>query len=67
MIVVVQLLSRVCLFCNPMDCSPSGSSINEILQVRILVRVSCYFLLQGIFPTQGLNPSLLPCKQILYL
>ena len=23
-------------------------------------------LLQGIFPTQGLNPGLLPCKQILY-
>ena len=26
----------------------------------------CHFLLQGIFLTQGLNPSLLHCRQILY-
>ena len=25
-----------------------------------------YLLLQGIFPTQGLNPGLLLCRQILY-
>ena len=28
--------------------------------------VGCHFLLQGIFPIQGLNPDLLHCKQILY-
>ena len=28
--------------------------------------VCSLFLLQGIFPTQGLNPGLLPCRQILY-
>ena len=28
--------------------------------------VGCYFLLQGIFPTQGLNPGLLHCRQMLY-
>ena len=28
--------------------------------------VGCHFLLQGIFPTQGLNLLLLQCKQILY-
>ena len=28
--------------------------------------VGCHSLLQGIFPTQGLNPSLLHCRQILY-
>ena len=28
--------------------------------------VGCYFLLQGIFPTQGLNPGLPHCKQTLY-
>ena len=28
--------------------------------------VGCHFLLQGIFPTQGLNPGLPNCKQILY-
>ena len=28
--------------------------------------VDCHFLLQGIFPTQGLNPGLLHCRQMLY-
>ena len=28
--------------------------------------VGCHALLQGIFPTQGLNPGLLHCRQILY-
>ena len=28
--------------------------------------VGCHFLLQGIFLTQGLNPGLLHCRQILY-
>ena len=28
--------------------------------------VSCHALLQGIFPTQGSNPDLLHCRQILY-
>ena len=29
-------------------------------------RVGCHFLLQGIFLTQGLNPGLLHCRQMLY-
>ena len=29
-------------------------------------RVGCYSLFQGIFPTQGLNPGFLHCRQILY-
>ena len=28
--------------------------------------VGCYFLFQGIFPTQGLDPNLLNCRQALY-
>ena len=28
--------------------------------------MGCHSLLQGIFPTQGLNPDLLHCRQILY-
>ena len=28
--------------------------------------VGCHFLLQGIFPTQGWNPGVLHCRQILY-
>ena len=57
----------VCLcptLCNPMDCGPPGSSVHGILQVRILKW--CHALLQGIFPTQGSNPGLLHCRQILY-
>ena len=30
------------------------------------IGVSCHFLLQGIFPTQGSNPGLLHCRQMLY-
>ena len=30
------------------------------------IGVSCHSLLQGIFPTQGLNPGLVHCRQILY-
>ena len=29
-------------------------------------RVGCHFLLQGIFQTQGSNPDLLHCRQIVY-
>ena len=29
--------------------------------------VGCYFILQGIFPTQGLNPHLLHCRWIFLL
>ena len=28
--------------------------------------MGCHFLLQGIFPTQGSNLSLLHCRQVLY-
>ena len=42
-----------------MDSSPPGFSVHGILQARALE-------LQEIFPTQGSNPSLLQCRQILY-
>ena len=90
--------------CNPMDCSPPGSSLYGIFQIRILgwiaipfsrgssqsesevaqscptmqphglqptrllypwdipgksTGVGCHFFLQGIFPSQGSDPSLL--------
>ena len=48
-----------------MDCCPPGSSVHGILQARILEWV-CHSLRQRIFPTHGLNPDLLHCKQILY-
>ena len=37
-----------------MDWNPPGSSVHGILQARIL-EWGCYFLLQGIFPTQWSN------------
>ena len=43
---------HVQLFCNPINCSPPDSSVHEIFQAR-------YFLLLGIFSTQGWSPCLL--------
>ena len=51
--------------CDPMDYSPPGSSVHGILQARILEWVAIPFS-KGIFPTQGSNPGLLLCRQILY-
>ena len=51
--------------CDPMDCSPPGSSVSGILQARIL-EGAAITLLQGIFPTSELNPVLPHCRQILY-
>ena len=42
--------------CNPMDCSPPGSSIHGIFQARVLEWVAISFS-RGIFLTQGLNPD----------
>ena len=66
--------AQSCLtLCDPLDCSPPGSSVHGTLQARILEwvgisfsRVGSLFLLQGIFPTQELNWRLLHCRQILY-
>ena len=44
--------------CNPVDCSPPGSSVQGDSPSK-KTGVGCHFLLQGIFPTQGLNPALL--------
>ena len=43
--------------CDPISCSPPGSSAHEIPQAREWS--GCRFFLQRIFPTQGLNPHLL--------
>ena len=51
--------------CDPLDCSLPGSSLPGIFQARV-TRVGCHFLLQGIFPTQGSNPGLPHCRQMLY-
>ena len=50
---------------QPMDCSPSGSSVHRDSPGKN-TGVGCHALLQGIFPTQGSNPGLLHCRQIRY-
>ena len=52
--VVVQLLSRVRLFCDPMDCNPSGSSVHGISQARILEWVA--IPPPGDLPEPGIKP-----------
>ena len=51
--------------CDPMDCRPPGSSVHGDSPGKNS-GVGCHALLQGIFPTQGSNPSLLHCRWILY-
>ena len=55
----------VLALCDPMDCSPPGSSVHGILQERILEWVAIAFS-RGIFQIQGSNLDLLHCRQILY-
>ena len=60
------LVSQSCLtLCNPMDCSPPGSSVHGDSPGKN-TRVGCHALLQGIFPTQGPNTGLPHCRWILY-
>ena len=60
------LIAQLCpTVCNPMDCSPPGSSIHGD-SLRKNIGVGCHAFLQGILPTQGLNPGLLHCRQIPY-
>ena len=48
-----------------MDCHMRGSSVHGDSPGKN-TGVGCLSLLQGIFPTQGLNPGLQHCRQILY-
>ena len=52
-----KLLQSCLTLYNPMDCSPSGSYLWDFPGKN--TGVSCYFLLQEIFPIQGLNRCLL--------
>ena len=60
-----MLVTQSCsTLCHPMDCSPPGSYVHGILQARKQEWVAIPF--SRIFPTQGLNPGLLLCREILY-
>ena len=62
----VCLVAQSCLtLCNPMDCSPPGSSVHEDSPGKN-TGVGCHALLRGIFPNQGSNPGLPYCRWILY-
>ena len=59
------LVTQSCrILCDPMDYSPS-SSVHGNSPGRN-TGVGCHALLQGILPTQGLNPGLPHCRRILY-
>ena len=60
------LVTQSCpTLCDPMDCSPPGSSVHGDSPGKN-TKVGCHAFLQGIFPTQKVTPRLLPCRQILY-
>ena len=64
----VVLGAQSCLtLCDPMDCSPPGSSVHGVLQARIQEWVD--FPSPGLFPAQGLDLHrlcLLHCRQMVY-
>ena len=65
-IYVLYLVAQMCpTFCDPMDCSQSGYSVHGNSPGKN-TGVGCHVLLQGIFSTQGSDPVLLHCRQILY-
>ena len=60
------LVAQPCLtLCDPMDCSPPGSSVHGDSPGKN-TGVGCHTLLQGIFSTQRLNIGLLHCRWIIY-
>ena len=67
---VLCIVAQLCpVLCDPMDCSPPGSSVCGIIQARIVEWVAIPFSRrspQSIFPIQGKNLGLLHCRQILY-
>ena len=61
------VLTQSCLtLCDLVDCNPPGSSLHGIFLAEVLKEMGCHFLLQRIFPTQGSNPGLPLCRQVLY-
>ena len=66
MLQFVILVSESCLtLCDPIDGSPPGSSVLGDSPGKN-TGVGCHALLQGIFPTQALNPGLPHYWHILY-
>ena len=64
LLTLVKLLSRVRLFAIPWTVAYQAPPSMGFPGKN--TRVSYHFLLQGIFLTQGLNPGLPRCRQMLY-
>ena len=65
-VVCAGLVSKSCLtLCNPMDCSPPGSSVHEISQTRILEWVATSFPMD--WSTCPQNTLVHPHPQVLFL
>ena len=61
-VTMLCLFAQSCLtLCDPMDYSLPGSSVHGDSPGNN-TGVGCHALLQGIFPTQGSNPSLPHCR-----
>ena len=61
-----MLLARSCLIlCDPMDCSPPGSSAHGDSPGKN-TGMGCHSLFQGNFPTQESKGGLLHCRWVLY-
>ena len=59
-------VAQSCLtLCDPMACSLPCFLVHGIFKAKSS-GVGCHSLLQEIFPTQGLNPGLPHCRQMLY-
>ena len=54
----IKSLQSCLILCTPIDCSPPDSSVWED-SLGKNTGVGCHALIQGIFPSQGLNLSLL--------
>ena len=65
---MLYLVAQSCLtLCNPVNYRLTASPLQAPLCMGVLqARVGCHALLQGVFPTQGLNPGLPHRKQILH-
>ena len=64
--IMLCLLAQSCPpLWDPMDCSPLGSFVHEDSPSKN-TGLGCHAFLQGIFPTQGLNPGLPHRRRILY-
>ena len=53
---IAKLLQSCLTLCDPMDCSPPGSSVHGDSPAKN-AGVGCHFLLQGNLPDPGMGPT----------